>query len=96
MVLNIKGQAYLVSIMIACVFIVAALAFAPAIKSFVDTSRSASTDSSVGLDCSNDSISKFDKATCVAVDMFNPYFVGFLVFAAGLIITARIIVGGAA
>lgn len=95
MVLNNKGQVYLVSIMIATIFIVFALAVAPTIKQFVDDARNPSTDSSVGLDCSNTSISKYDKATCIAVDTFNPYFVGFLVFAAGLIITAKIIVGGA-
>jgi len=93
MVLNNQGQAYLVSIMIATIFIVFALAVAPAIKQFVDNARDPSTESTVGLDCANESISKFDKTTCVAIDLFNPYFVGFLVFAAGLIITAKILLG---
>ena len=90
MVLNSRGQTFLLALMIGMVFIVLALAFAPAIKNFVDDARAPSSDTAVGLDCSNASISKFDKAGCLLVDMFNPYFVGFLVFSAGVILTAKL------
>ena len=93
MVLNKKGQVFFLTLMIAIVFIISALAFAPAIKQFNDDARNSTTDERVGLDCSNSSISTFDKANCIAVDMFNPYFIGFLVFFAGAIITAKVIGG---
>lgn len=64
--------------MIGVVFIVFALAVAPTIKQFSDNARNASTDESVGLDCSNSSISNYDKANCIATDLFLPYFIAFL------------------
>ena len=70
-----------------------ALAFAPVIKEFTDDARNPSSDTNVGLDCDNDYISNFDKANCLFVDYMNPYFVGFLIFAAGAIITAKLIGG---
>lgn len=88
--LNSKGQTTLVAIMLAVVFIILALAFATPIKQFSDTARNSSTNSTVGLDCSNSSISTYDKANCVATDLFNPYFIGFLIFMAGVIIAAKI------
>lgn len=89
--MDAKGQAFLVAIMVAIVFIILALAFAPAIKSFITDARSPSTDTSVGLDCSNSSISNFDKANCVVTDSFLPYFVGFLIFAGGAILGAKLL-----
>lgn len=92
---NKRGQVFLVSLMIAIVFILFGLAVAPAIKEFTDTARNSSTESSVGLDCNNSSISIFDRGTCTFVDLYNPYFAGFLLFSAGVIIAAKIIGSGA-
>lgn len=89
--MNKSGQVFLVSLMIAIIFILLGLAFAPSIKQFTDTARSPSTNDSVGLDCGNSSISNFDKGTCVFVDLYNPYFAGFLIFAAGAIVAAKIV-----
>jgi hypothetical protein len=77
--------------MIALVFIILALAFAPPLKEFVDNARNSSSDTQVGLDCGNSSISSFDKASCMFVDSYTPYFIGFLVFAGGAIMVAKII-----
>lgn len=88
--MNSKGQVFFVTIMIALVFIIMAMAFAPPLKSFTDTAMNASTTTTVGLDCSNTNISKFDKANCLFVDYQTPYFVGFLIFVAGAIIVARL------
>ena len=77
--------------MIGLVVAILALALAPAVKESTDLARNASTDSSVGLNCSSDSISNFDKATCVATDITLPYFIGFLLFMAGAIAMGRII-----
>lgn len=88
-----RGQVFFLTLMIAIVFIILALAFAPVTKEFTDTARNPTTDTSVGLDCGNSSISNFDKASCVFVDMFNPYFTGFLIFMAGVIIAAKVYYG---
>ena len=77
--------------MVALVVVILALALAPAVKESTDLARNASTDSSVGLNFSSDSISNFDKATCVATDITLPYFIGFLLFFAGAIVVGRII-----
>ena len=89
--MNAKGQVFLLTLMIAIIFILFGLAISPAIKQFTDSARNASTDTQVGLDCANNSISDFNKANCIAVDLYNPYFVGFLIFIAGAIIGAKII-----
>ncbi len=60
-------------------------------QSQITDARNVSTDSSVGLDCDNSSISNFDKAACVASDITLPYFIGFLLFFAGAIVVGRII-----
>lgn len=89
--MNSKAQVFFVTMMIALVFIILALAFAPVIKQFSDTAREPTSDTNVGLDCNNEYISNFDKANCLFVDYMNPYFVGFLIFSAGAIISAKLI-----
>lgn len=89
--MNVNGQVQFVAIMLALVFIIMALSFAPVIKEFSDTARNSTTENSVGLDCSNSSISDYDKANCIAVDSFNPYFIGILIFLGGAIVAAKII-----
>lgn len=91
--MGIRGQVFFVTMMIALVFIILALAFSPVIKQFSDNARNQTTDTQVGLDCSNASISDFDRANCLFVDYMNPYFTGFLIFAAGAIIVAKLIGG---
>lgn len=94
MVLNNKGQIQaLVGIMIAVTIIVLALAIAPTSKQFTDGARN-STDvlGSRGLDCTNSSISDYDKGACILVDLFTPTFFFILLAIAGLIIGAKIII----
>lgn len=89
MSLDSKGQVALFAIMISVVIILLALAFAPAVKVFVDDARNSTSDTQLGLDCSNTSISDYDKAACVAVDSYNWYFFGFLIAGAGAVIITR-------
>ena len=89
--MNGRGQVFFITLMIAAVFIVLALAFAPVVKQFTDSARNSSSDTQVGLDCTNSSISDYDKANCVATDSLMPYFIGFLIFAGGAIIAAKVI-----
>jgi hypothetical protein len=44
----------------------------------------------IGLDCNNDSISNFDKATCVITDFSLVYFFGALILIGGAVIIAKI------
>jgi uncharacterized protein (UPF0333 family) len=90
-----KGQVTFVLLSLAVVVIILALAFAPVLKQFTDDARNSSSDSRVGLDCSNSSISTFDKANCMAVDVINPYFIGFLLLIAGAFFVAKVIGAGA-
>lgn len=85
-----KGQVAIFVLMIFIVVIIMALALAPALKGIIDEARAPSSNIQIGLDCSNDSISDFDKANCVAVDLYQPYFIGFLIAMGGAIIGARI------
>ena len=90
--INNKGQTFLLALMVATVFVILALAFAPVIKQFGDEARNDTTDTQIGLNCSSDTLTKFDEANCVAIDMMNPYFVGFMIFAGiGAILAARFI-----
>lgn len=89
--LNNRGQAYFVALALAIVIIILALALAVPTKSFIDSARANNTDTSQGLDCSNSSINNFDKANCVATDIFLPYFIGFLIFLGGAIIGGKLL-----
>lgn len=84
--MNKKGQIMLLGIgfMLALTVILLALALAPAVKERIDTTRGA-------MDCDNSSISNFDKAGCLVADISMFQFVGGLIFMAGAILTARII-----
>ena len=89
--MNKKGQLVILTFMVGLVVAILALALAPGLQSQIDDARNVSTNSSIGLDCNNDSISNFDKSACVASDITLPYFIGFLLFFAGAIVVGRII-----
>jgi cbb3-type cytochrome oxidase subunit 1 len=70
--------------MLGLVILILALAIAPATRGQI-------TSTMDSLDCSNSSISSFTKAACYATDLTLFHFIGGLIFIAGLVITARII-----
>ena len=88
---NRKGQVMMLTLMlaVACMFLL--LAFAPAIKSFVDVARNSSNGDQVGLDCDNSTISDFDKGACVTVDLYNPYFIGIALGICGALVGAKVL-----
>lgn len=90
---NKRGQAIFYTFMLGVVVIVLALALASPVKQFVDNARNVSSDTQVGLDCGNSSISMFDKGTCTFVDLGLPYFIFGLIGIAGIIIGARVVFG---
>ena len=86
--MNKKGQVIFYGFMLGIVVIVLALALAPPVKEFIDDARNTTT----GMDCGNSSISDFDKAACIAVDLNGWYFIGGLIMIGGIIIGARILI----
>lgn len=89
--LNKKANVTIYGIMLALTIIILALALAGPIKESTDSARNATDGDTIGMDCDNSSISDFQKAACVATDINLFYFVGGLLFLAGVIISARII-----
>ena len=89
--MNNRGQVIFVTLMIGLTIAILALALAPSLQTFTDDARNASTNSSVGLDCDNDSISNFNKAACVVTDISLPYFIGFLLLLAGAVVVGRLL-----
>jgi len=90
--MNKLGQVtILYAFMLALVIILFAIAIAPALMTFVNDARAPDSASAVGLDCSNSSISNYDKANCVAVDSLLPFTVLFILALAGVVIGAKVI-----
>lgn len=74
--MNKRGQVIFFSMMMCVVIIVLALALAAPTKTFTDGARN-TTDAigGQGLDCSNTSISSYDKGACILTDLSLPYFI---------------------
>jgi len=92
--MNNKGSVLFYGFMLGITILVLALALAPAVGQFTTNAMNNTTDG-VGLNCSTTS-SNFVKAACVVVDMGQFYFIGALIFIAGVVITARYYFGGVA
>jgi len=86
-----KGSVLIYGIMLGLVIIILALALAPTVSQFTTTAMNESSDNQIGLNCSSDTISNFDKAACVVVDLNLFYFIAGLIFIAGAVITAKIV-----
>lgn len=86
--MNNKGQVFFLTFMIGLVILLLALALAPGLRNQIDETRS-----STGMDCGNSSISTFNKATCFVVDVNMFYFIGGLIFIAGSVIGAKVMLG---
>ena len=91
---NKKAQVVVYAFMLGLTILVLALALAPPIKQSVDTARNVTNGDTIGMDCSNASISNFDKVACYASDLSMFYIIGFLIFMAGAVITAKIVFTG--
>lgn len=86
--MNNKGQIIFYAFMLGLTIVILALALAPAVKQQVDTARNPTN-----LNCSDPAINNFNRATCYVADLTIFHFVGGLIFIAGIVITARIILG---
>jgi hypothetical protein len=88
--MNRKGQVIIYGLMLSLVIIVVALALAKPVTDFSTTAMNNSTDNS-GLNCTDSTISNFDRGACVVVDLYPAYFVGALIFIGGAILISKII-----
>ncbi len=91
---NNRGQAFFYTLMLGTVLVVLALALTPVVRQFVDTARSPTTNETVGLDCGNSTISDFNKAQCLITDVATPYFFYGILSIAGIVVGAKLILGG--
>lgn len=83
MVINKKGSAAFVMLMLGIVFFVLGLALAPALKDVVTDSRSTAE-----LNCTDPAVlaNQQSHAICTQIDIFQPLFIGLLFGLAGLLI----------
>lgn len=88
--INKNGQVIVYGFMLGVVIIILAMAFAGPIKKFTDNAQNKTSEIG-GMDCSNESISNFDKLNCLSTDLSLPYFIGALLAIGGIILTAKII-----
>jgi len=77
--MNNKGSVAIYGLMVGLVIFILAMALAPVGKEFIDSARSNSTEDAIGLGCTNQSISNFDKAACIVSDFSLVYFFGGLI-----------------
>lgn len=90
---NKRGQIVFYTLMLCVVVIVVALALSQPLKQQADITRNVTTETGVGLDCSNSSISTYQRGQCILTDLSTPYFIGGLLAIAGIIAGARILYG---
>jgi len=92
--MNKKAQVWGYTLMLGLTIIILALALAPIGKSFVDSTMNATVGDTIGMDCSNSSISDFNKAACRVTDFSLFYFFGGLILIGGAVVGARLIAVG--
>jgi len=89
-----RGSYVIYGLMVGLVVLILALALAPAISQFTSDAMNVTDGDDVGLNCSyTENISAFDRATCIATDLTLFYFISFLIFLAGAIVTAKFVMG---
>jgi len=92
--MNNRGQVIFFTLMIGLTVLILALALAFPVKQASDEATNYSnnaTGTQTTLDCNNDSISDYDKATCIVADLSMFYFIGGLIFLVGSILAAKVL-----
>jgi len=97
--LNRKAVVGLVKVMMAVVILILILALAGPGRHFITLARNVTdaTQNQVGLGCvltngsTNNTLTDFQSANCIAVDLINPFFVFVVIGIAGAIIIGRVV-----
>ncbi len=88
--MNKSGSVIIFTMMLGMTIIIVALALAPPVQEVTEAAMNATVGDTFGLDCSNESISSFNKATCIATDLSMFYFLGALIFIGGFVLTVKV------
>ena len=91
--MNKRGQVVIYTLMLAVVIIILGLALIPSLNESNQNARADTTDTQIGLNCSNPNLDDYYKGTCLIQDLTMPYFIGGVIGIAGLVIGAKIIYG---
>lgn len=91
---NKRGQTLFFTFMLGVVILVLGLALFVVVQTFVTDARAPTTDTAVGLDCLNSSISDYQKAQCTLTDLSMPYYLIGMIGLAGMVWAAKLIIGG--
>ena len=91
--MNKRGQTWAYGFMLGIIIFILALALAPSVAQFTNDARNDSTDGYTGMNCSAPR-DNFIRATCIVTDLSLPYFIGILIFMAGIAVTAKYFFGG--
>jgi hypothetical protein len=91
MVLNNKGQAIFFGLMLFVVIVILALSLVVVVKNIVDDARAPTSETAVGMDCNNESISDYQKGQCMLTDLATPYFFFGLLGIGALVIGAKVL-----
>lgn len=86
MVMNNNGQIIFYSLMLGVTILILVLALAYPVKQQVDIARSPDN-----MNCSSSTLTTSQNIACIATDLTLFYFIGTLLFIAGAVILARII-----
>ena len=86
MVINKSGQVLFYTLMLASLVLVLALVLAPIIKQLISQTQ---TD----MNCSDPSISEWDKATCYGWDIVLWFMIGLFIILAFIILGAKVMGG---
>lgn len=89
--MNKRGSVLFYGLMIGISIFVLALALAPSVAEFTNGARN-ETGEFGGLNCTGTD-SNFIKATCIVTDLSLFYFIGFLIFIAGVVVTSKFFFG---
>lgn len=91
--MNKRGSVLFYSFMLGITVFVLALALAPSVSQFTNSAMNETVGDTLGLDCENTE-DNFIKVTCLVVDLSLLYFIGSLILIAGVIVTAKVVIGG--
>lgn len=89
--MNKQGQVWAYGLMLGLVIIVLAMALSPPLNDFTKTAMNQTTGDTIGLDCTNSSISNFQKGACVVTDFSIAYFIGGIILIGGTLVLAKIV-----
>lgn len=91
--MNTKGQVIFFTLMLGITIFIIAMGLIPVVNNMTQDAMNSTSDTRVGLDCANESITDYVKSQCIMTDLTTPYFFFGLIGIALLVIGAKVIGG---